>query len=399
MEENTNLEVQDNSSVSENTENIVKEINEDTGISKKKRGRSIQRPFPQISFEEALELAINIHKFAAGHDIRRLTLFEKINRSPDSGLSRTLIYNSSRYSITKGNHSSEMLSLTDEGKLASDQDTSADKALKAKFELAIMRIIPFKTLYEKYKNSRFPSPEVIKDDFKNLNVGEEHLQDGVDIFIKNLSCIGLLRTIGGAQRLISIEQALEQIPTSATKSEITSEPVGKEEKEITNTDYDKICFFIAAIGEEGTEQRKHSDMLLSSFVEPSLSNTGLKVIRADKIAKAGMISSQVLEYILCSKLVIVDLSFHNPNVFYELAIRHMIGLPTVHIIRDQDLIPFDLANFRTIRINTSDKYELVMQVEPIRNQISNYVREIFTNPNSKGTNPIRTFFPNLNVKY
>jgi len=46
------------------------------------------------------------------------------------------------------------------------------------------------------------------------------------------------------------------------------------------------------------------------------------------------IGKQVLEHILRSRLVIADLSFHNPNVFYELCLSHVARLPTVQIIRN-----------------------------------------------------------------
>jgi len=55
-------------------------------------------------------------------------------------------------------------------------------------------------------------------------------------------------------------------------------------------------------------------MFLSSLIEPALSGFGLEVVRADRISQPGMITSQVLEHVLRSKVVIVDLSFHNPNV-------------------------------------------------------------------------------------
>src|SRR5687768_17842229 len=58
------------------------------GTEKKAR---VQRSFPAATFEEALELADAIQRFAAGHRIRRLTLFENLGKAPDSGHSRALI--------------------------------------------------------------------------------------------------------------------------------------------------------------------------------------------------------------------------------------------------------------------------------------------------------------------
>ena len=50
-----------------------------------------------------------------------------------------------------------------------------------------------------------------------------------------------------------------------------------------------------------------------------------------------------------SPLVIADLTGHNPNVFYELAIRHAIRKPYVQMIRKNETIPFDVATARTVR--------------------------------------------------
>ena len=74
----------------------------------------------------------------------------------------------------------------------------------------------------------------------------------------------------------------------------------------------------------------------------------------------------------------------------------MIGLPTVHIIRSADLIPFDLKDFRTIHIDTEDKYELVAKLDTYRAEIANHVR-IALSSGSEGTNPIKVFAKNLVV--
>ncbi len=61
-------------------------------------------------------LAEAFQKFAAGQTrVRKLTLFDKIGESPDSGPSRQLITNSSRYGLTKGGYQAEFLELTPEG--------------------------------------------------------------------------------------------------------------------------------------------------------------------------------------------------------------------------------------------------------------------------------------------
>jgi hypothetical protein len=96
-------------------------------------------------------------------------------------------------------------------------------------------------------------------------------------------------------------------------------------------------------------------MVLEHFVIKALEDDGYRVVRADKISKPGMITSQVIEYLLRGALVVADLSFHNPNAFSELATRHMTALPTVHLIREGDKIPFDIKDFRTIVFGTENQ--------------------------------------------
>jgi hypothetical protein len=57
--------------------------------------------FPASSFEEALTIPNAIQKHAAGQKIRRLTLFDQMGKSPDSGPSRQLITNANKYGLLK----------------------------------------------------------------------------------------------------------------------------------------------------------------------------------------------------------------------------------------------------------------------------------------------------------
>lgn len=77
-----------------------------------------------------------------------------------------------------------------------------------------------------------------------------------------------------------------------------------------------------------------------------------------------------------------DLSFHNPNVCYELSLRHMTGKPVIHIIRKCDKIPFDINDFRTIVIDDSSIYTLIPALESYKNQIEQQIRQMLDAPAS-----------------
>lgn len=101
----------------------------------------------------------------------------------------------------------------------------------------------------------------------------------------------------------------------------------------------KKCFVIAPIGDLNTETRRRSDQILEHIIKPAVKECGYEdPIRADKISDPGIITSQVIQSIIDSDLVIADLTGSNPNVFYELAIRHAIKKAVVQIIKHDESI-------------------------------------------------------------
>ncbi len=108
------------------------------------------------------------------------------------------------------------------------------------------------------------------------------------------------------------------------------------------------CFVICPIGEENSDTRRNSDNVFEFIIKEGLDPLGYSVERADMIAKSGLITTQIIEQIVSCDLVVADLTDHNANVFYELAIRHLLGKPFIHIIRSDQKIPFDVAASRTI---------------------------------------------------
>jgi hypothetical protein len=142
--------------------------------------------------------------------------------------------------------------------------------------------------------------------------------------------------------------------------------------------------------------RQHADLFLGSLIEPAIEQFGLTVVRADMIDKPGTITRQIIEYLLRSRLVIADLSFHNPNVFYELALRHAIRLPVVQLVRTSDRIPFDLNQIRTVRIDTSGIHAFVPKIDTYRSEIASQVRRALEDPDAVD-NPITTYYPGMRV--
>jgi hypothetical protein len=109
------------------------------------------------------------------------------------------------------------------------------------------------------------------------------------------------------------------------------------------------CFVIAPIGPEETEIRRKSDQVLKHIVKKALQEK-YEVRRADEIGLPGIITVQVIEALLKAPLVVADLSDGNPNVYYELAIRHLAKKPVVHLIKEGQEVPFDVNQIRCIKL-------------------------------------------------
>jgi hypothetical protein len=355
------------------------------------------RPYPNASFEETLALGIAIHEHASGGPVRRLTLLEKMGRSPTSSATRDLITNSGKYGITEGSYKAESLSLTAQGGIASDPSKSEAEKISAQFDLAIGGVVPFKVLYDAFVGKRLPSHEVMRDVLTEQAPTVDDARECVDLFVVNATYLGLLRPIGGVETLVSPDD-LGQPVGAAPSDKRVERPTGAaghpeaQPQRPTGVDFAKTCFFIGPIGFEGSEERKHSDLVLRQLVEPAL-RSDLTVVRADEIDDAGMITTQIIEYLSKSGLVVADLSFHNPNVFYELALRHACRKPVIHIIRKSDRVPFDISQSRMIQIDTTDIYTLVPQIETYRSQVATFAKAALTAEDAPG--PLATYYPNF----
>ncbi len=121
-----------------------------------------------------------------------------------------------------------------------------------------------------------------------------------------------------------------------------------------SSEQNRICFVVAPIGDPESETRRRSDQILKHVIAPVCESAGYKPVRADQISEPGIITTQVIQHIIDDAMVIADLSGRNPNVFYELAIRHVLRKPYVQIIQIGERIPFDVSAIRTIEVDHHD---------------------------------------------
>lgn len=109
------------------------------------------------------------------------------------------------------------------------------------------------------------------------------------------------------------------------------------------------CFVIMGFNIKTNEDGKEYNLNLSYnyIIEPVLKFYQLDYIRADEIMMAEMIDDSMYKFLLCSDLVIADITTLNPNALYELGVRYALKPYSTIIIGSKDTkIPFDLSHLR-----------------------------------------------------
>ena len=114
----------------------------------------------------------------------------------------------------------------------------------------------------------------------------------------------------------------------------------------------KECFVIMPIGSNDAYSiyRSRYEHIIRPAVEQLFINGHqvFRCIRADFVTKAGSITKDLLGRLYRSEVVIADLTDLNPNVFYELGVRHALRSGTILIALKGTKLPFDVGDLRVI---------------------------------------------------
>lgn len=141
----------------------------------------------------------------------------------------------------------------------------------------------------------------------------------------------------------------------------------------------KECFIITPIGDELSETRRKADGVIKSVIEPVLKEMGITPVVPHELANPGPIGDDIINRILNSYLCIANLTGLNPNVIYELAVRHAANRPIVCIAENETILPFDLANERVI-FYSNDMRGVTDLMEKLRDYIETALTTTQLNP-------------------
>jgi tetratricopeptide (TPR) repeat protein len=150
------------------------------------------------------------------------------------------------------------------------------------------------------------------------------------------------------------------------------------------------------IRREGTPEHTHFKAFYEEILKPCLVGHGYDVTRADEVGLSGAITRDIVLRLGDADLVVADLTDLNPNVFYELGVRHSLrGRGTIMIVDETrtDNIPFDLGAYRVIKF----KGELAGFAK-LRQEIMGFIQSAAVETGTTyRDNPVHDWIPALPV--
>ncbi len=126
---------------------------------------------------------------------------------------------------------------------------------------------------------------------------------------------------------------------------------------------DEHCFVIMAISDQKYDDIEITAEQLKDNYENVLkaailsARPRLNILRADECAVPGTITTDILTHLMYDNFVIADVTFPNPNVYYELGLRHCFKTGTI-LIKNADIkikAPFDISHQRYIEYECTPK--------------------------------------------
>ncbi|GLC89347.1 hypothetical protein [Lysinibacillus piscis] len=147
---------------------------------------------------------------------------------------------------------------------------------------------------------------------------------------------------------------------------------------------EKRCFIITPIGSTESEIRRATEGLIEAVIIPTLNELGFKsknINVAHRISESGSINRQIITRIIEDDLNIVNLTGLNPNVMYELAVRHAIAKPVIMLAEEGTSLPFDIVDQRTIFYRND-----MLGAVQLKEDLTNFVKAALNN--EKVENPL-----------
>jgi hypothetical protein len=138
-----------------------------------------------------------------------------------------------------------------------------------------------------------------------------------------------------------------------------------------------LCFVLMPFGTKADAAGRvtNFDSVYKRIIAPAVEQAGLEPVRADEEKIGGTIHKPMFERLMLCHYAVADITGANPNVFYELGIRHALRpASTVILFVAGTVLPFDIALVRGIAYKTDGRGE-PLDVDAAVAVIAEHLRE------------------------
>ncbi len=150
-----------------------------------------------------------------------------------------------------------------------------------------------------------------------------------------------------------------------------------------------MAFFTFVAMPFGIKQGIDFNRVFREYIEPALTEAHFEVFRADEDMRAGNIRTDMFQQLLIADLVVVDLSIDNPNVWYELGVRHALrSRGVIQIITQREQMPFDVYTDRVIRYHTKDGAPDAEFLQQDKTKLAQFATETMASWHGRKVSPV-----------
>lgn len=153
----------------------------------------------------------------------------------------------------------------------------------------------------------------------------------------------------------------------------------------------KKCFVIMPVSKTKSCSTSQWTAIFNEMIKPAVVGGRLGFICERSEPRTGNLIKDILNELNRADVVVADLTDTNPNVFYELGVRHTLRNRTILITQDMKFVPSDLRSYWVI-IYKKD----LSGLRDFKDKMKDTLREMMRNP-EKPDNPVADFLGEKNI--
>ncbi len=132
------------------------------------------------------------------------------------------------------------------------------------------------------------------------------------------------------------------------------------------------------------------------LLKPAIEAAGLEVFRADEEQAAGDIKTDMFQELLIADLVVADLTLDNPNVWYELGVRHALRARGVVLVQGPRATqPFDIYTDRKLNYHLQNGLPDPATLNKDQAALTEMVKATIESWHGRKISPVYQLLPNL----